>query len=243
MSEVKQDRLVRESFIERILENLKNWLPFRKQNEKIDFVVGEENKEALSIYANGDIHIITDLQNNTVESLQDKLSKIGLTICSTETEFTSIIDKQHIGKFVYLEESGETYKAGLYNFIKNLSDRGNCLPYYIGVDIKEDLKNYYTKTEVDLYVSKYIDDLEIPTSENIEKIIISKINEKIKVDENGNISINLDNYALKEEFEKLENRVTDLEDWKDEEPISLKQIEFVTNIDLNNDGKIETLED
>ena len=239
MSEVKQDRLVRESFIERILENLKNWLPFRKQNEKIDFVVGEENKEAISIYANGEIHIITDLQNNTVESLQEKLDKIGLTVCKTEDDFIALINKQNIGKFVYLEESGESYNAGLYSFIKNLSDRGNCLPYFIGLDIKEDLKNYYTKEETNTYISNYISSLNIPTTDNIEQIIINKINEKIKIDDNGNILINLDNYTLKEDFEKLEIRVADLEDWKDEEPISLIQIEHLTQIDLNGDGNIE----
>ena len=50
MAEVqKQDRLVRESFVTRILENLRDWLPFRKNTEKVDFVIGEETKTVFSI--------------------------------------------------------------------------------------------------------------------------------------------------------------------------------------------------
>jgi polyhydroxyalkanoate synthesis regulator phasin len=240
MAEVqKQDRLVRESFVTTILERLRDWLPFTKNNTTVNFITpGEETKNAISIYANGEIHIITDLQNNTVESLQSRLSTIGLTVCKNETEFSQLISKQNIGKFVYLEEGSETYKAGLYGFIKNLSDRGECFPYYIGIDIKEDLKQYYTKEECNAYIDNYISSLKIPTDETIEQVVIEQIKEIIKIEENGDISVNLGNYALKEEFEKLEKRVGLLEDWKDEEPISLAQIEDITQIDLNGDGEI-----
>jgi uncharacterized protein YbcV (DUF1398 family) len=177
MAEVqKQDRLVRESFVTRILERLRDWLPVTKNNTTVNFITpGEETKNAISIYANGEIHIITDLQNNTVESLQSRLSTIGLTVCKNETEFLQLISKQNIGKFVYLEEGAETYKAGLYSFLKNLSDRGECLPYYIGIDIKEDLKKYYTKEECNAYIENYITNLKIPTDKTIEQVVIEQI--------------------------------------------------------------------
>lgn len=70
MAEVqKQDRLVRESFVTRILENLRDWLPFRKNTEKVDFVVGEEAKPVLSINYNGEIFYLNG-NNISEESLQ-----------------------------------------------------------------------------------------------------------------------------------------------------------------------------
>ena len=133
-----QDRLVRESFVTRILENLKNWLPFRKTTEKIDFVVGEETKTVLSINYNGEIFYLNG-NNISEESLQTKLNKIGLTIINDETEFNSICTKANLGKYVYLENSGENYSSGLYNIILNANNHGNIEPKLLSQDIKNEL--------------------------------------------------------------------------------------------------------
>lgn len=238
MSEVKQDRLVRESFITRILENLKNWMPFRKTTEKIDFVVGSEEKKVLTLQANGELLLITDLTNNTVESLQNKLSKIGLTFVDNEEEFTQFISNENVGKYVYLNTSSETYTAGLYYIIINASNHGNIEPKLLGQDIKTELTNYYKKEEVDNYLLNYVKKEEL--TEDIEGIVIKQINEIISTDEDGNVSINLEGYVTIEEFN---NRISIIEDWagitdSKSGAITIDEIEQITQLDLDNNGKI-----
>jgi len=238
MSEVKQDRLVRESFITRILENLKNWMPFRKTTEKIDFVVGSEEKKVLTLQANGELLLITDLTNNTVESLQSKLSKIGLTFVDNEEEFTQFIIDENVGKYVYLNVSTEIYPAGLYYVIINASNHGNIEPRLLGQDIKTELTNYYTKEEVDNYLLNYVKKEEL--TEDIEGIVIKQINEIISTDEDGNVSINLEGYVTIEEFN---NRISIIEDWagitdSKSGAITIDEIEQITQLDLDNNGKI-----
>lgn len=244
MAEVqKQDRLVRESFVTRILENLRDWLPFRKNTEKIDFVVGEETKTVLSINYNGEIFYLNG-NNISEESLQTKLNKIGLTIINDETEFSSICTKTNLGKYIYLENSGENYSAGLYNIILNANNHGNIEPKLLSQDIKNELNNYYNKEEIDSYFKNYVSKVEIETyvtEENVQEIIVKKLEEIIKTDEDGNITIKLDGYVTIDEFN---SRIDIIENWMgmnpDEESgaISLSDLETITQIDINNDSKI-----
>lgn len=238
-----QDRLVRESFVTRILENLKNWLPFRKTTEKIDFVVGEETKTVLSINYNGEIFYLNG-NNISEESLQTKLNKIGLAIINDETEFNSICTKANLGKYVYLENSGENYSSGLYNIILNANNHGNIEPKLLSQDIKNELNNYYDKEEIDSYFKNYVSKAEsesFVTEENVQEIIVKKLEEIIKTDEDGNISIKLDGYVTIDEFN---SRIDIIENWMGMNPeeesgaISLTDLETITQIDINNDSKI-----
>jgi hypothetical protein len=241
MSEVKQDRLVRESFITRILDNLYNWLPFRKQNESINFVVGTEEKEVLSIKSNGEIFYVNNLNTGYLESLQDRLSKIGLIIVNTEQELLDSSVSENVSKYFYLENSGETYCAGLYYIIINASKGGVIEPKLLGQDIKLELTNYYTKEEVENYLKEYVTHEEISnvvTEENVETIVVNKIKEIISTDENGNININLSGFVTIEEFN---NRIGALEAWAgiadgESGAITVDDLEEITEIDLNNDG-------
>jgi hypothetical protein len=241
MSEVKQDRLVRESFITRILDNLYNWLPFRKQNENINFVVGTEEKEVLSIKSNGEIFYVNNLNTGYLESLQDRLSKIGLIIVNTEQELLDSSVSENVSKYFYLENSGETYCAGLYYIIINASKGGVIEPKLLGQDIKLELTNYYTKEEVENYLKEYVTHEEISnvvTEENVETIVVKKIKEIISTDENGNININLSGFVTIEEFN---NRIGVLEAWAgiadgESGAITVDDLEEITEIDLNNDG-------
>lgn len=241
MSEVKQDRLVRESFITRILDNLYNWLPFRKQNESINFVVGIEEKEVLSIKTNGEIFYVNNLNTGYLESLQDRLSKIGLTIGNTEQELLDFSVSDNVSKYFYLENSGETYCAGLYYIIINASKGGVIEPKLLGQDLKAELTNYYTKEEVENYLKEYVTHEEISnvvTEENVETIVVKKIKEIISTDENGNINVNLSGFVTIEEFN---NRIGALEAWAgiadgESGAITVDDLEEITEIDLNNDG-------
>lgn len=245
MAEVqKQDRLVRESFVMRILENLRDWLPFRKNTEKVDFVIGEETKTIFSITTNGEIFYIAEPNTTTLESLQNRLNKVGLQVIETESEFENLCNNANISKLIYLNKSGENYVAGLYSIILDASNHGKIEPKLLSQDIKNELTNYYTIDEIDKYFKNYISKSEIGTivtEENVEEIIVQKLEEIIKTDEEGNISIKLDGYVTISEYNE---KICIIENWMGMNPeeesgaISIADLEEITQIDINTDGKI-----
>lgn len=244
MAEVqKQDRLVRESFVTRILENLRDWLPFRKNTEKVDFVIGEETKTVFSIATNGEIFYIAEPNTTTLESLQNRLNKIGLQIIETELEFNNLCNDKNLGKLVFLNTTGELYCSGLYSIVLD-ANKNKIEPKLLSQDIKNELTNFYTKDEVNSYLNNYVSKAELETfvtEENVQEIVIREINEIIKTDENGNISINLEGYVTVDEFN---SRIDIIENWMGMNPeeesgaISIADLEEITQIDINNDSKI-----
>ena len=244
MAEVqKQDRLVRESFVARILENLRDWLPFRKNTEKVDFVVGEETKTIFSIAANGEIFYIAEPNTTTLESLQNRLNKVGLQIIESELEFNNLCNDKNLGKLVFLNITGELYCSGLYSIVLD-ANKNKIEPKLLSQDIKNELTNFYTKEEVNSYLNNYVSKAELETfvtEENVQEIVIREINEIIKTDENGNISINLEGYVTVDEFN---SRIDIIENWMGMNPeeesgaISITDLETITQIDINNDSKI-----
>lgn len=244
MAEVqKQDRLVRESFVTRILENLRDWLPFRKNTEKVDFVVGEETKTVFSITANGEIFYIAEPEYTTLESLQNRLNKIGLQIIETELEFNNLCNDKNLGKLVFLNITGELYCSGLYSIVLD-ANKNKIEPKLLSQDIKNELTNFYTKEEVNSYLNNYVSKAELETfvtEENVQEIVVKKLEEIIKTDENGNISINLEGYVTVDEFN---SRIDIIENWMGMNPeeesgaISITDLETITQIDINNDSKI-----
>ena len=245
MAEVqKQDRLVRESFVTRILENLRDWLPFRKESTKIDFVASEESKTVFSIASNGEIFYIAEPNSTTLESLQNRLNKVGLQIIETESEFETLCNNTNIGKLIYLNNSGESYAAGLYSIILDANNHGKIEPKLLSQDIKTELSNYYNKKEIDEYFDEYISKSEIGTivtEENVQAIIVKELKEIIKTDEDGNISVNLDGYVTIGDYNE---RIGIIENWmgmhpdKESGAISVIDLENITKTDLNNDQKI-----
>lgn len=244
MAEVqKQDRLVRESFVTTILGRLRDWLPFKKYTEKVEFVVGEDVKPVLSINYKGEIFYL-DGNNISEESLQTKLNKIGLTIITDETGFNDICTKSNLGKYIYLEKSGEIYSSGLYNIILNANNHGNIEPKLLSQNIKNELSNYYDKEAIDKYFKNYISRSEIGTivtEKNVEDIIVQKLKEIIETDESGNISIKLEGYVTIDDFNK---RIDIIENWmginpgKESGAISTEDLEEITQKDINNDKTI-----
>ena len=244
MAEVqKQDRLVRESFVARILENLRDWLPFRKNTGKVDFVVGEETKTIFSIAANGEIFYIAEPNTTTLESLQNRLNKVGLQIIESELEFNNLCNDKNLGKLVFLNTTGELYCSGLYSIVLD-ANKNKIEPKLLSQDIKNELTNFYTKEEVNSYLNNYVSKAELETfvtEENVQEIVIREINEIIKTDENGNISINLEGYVTVDEFN---SRIDIIENWMGMNPeeesgaISITDLETITQIDINNDSKI-----
>ena len=244
MAEVqKQDRLVRESFVTRILENLRDWLPFRKNTEKVDFVIGEETKTVFSIATNGEIFYIAEPNTTTLESLQNRLNKVGLQIIESELEFNNLCNDKNLGKLVFLNTTGELYCSGLYSIVLD-ANKNKIEPKLLSQDIKNELTNFYTKEEVNSYLNNYVSKAELETfvtEENVQEIVVKKLEEIIKTDEDGNISINLDNYITIEEFN---SRIDIIENWMGMNPeeesgaISITDLETITQIDINNDSKI-----
>lgn len=244
MAEVqKQDRLVRESFVTTILERLRDWLPFKKYTEKVDFVVGEESKTVFSITSNGEIFYIDEPNSTTLESLQTRLNKVGLQIIETELEFNNLCTDDNLGKFVFLNTTGASYCAGLYSIVLN-ANKNKIEPKLLSQDIKNELSNYYTTGQIDDYFKNYISRSEIGTivtEENVEKIIVQKLEEIIKTDEDGNISVNLDGYVTIGEYTE---KIGIIENWMGMNPektsgaISIEDLEEITQIDINNDKKI-----
>lgn len=231
-----KDKLVRESFIRRILENLRNWLPFRKTETTIDFVVGEQTKPVFSISNNGEVFFISEPINGTLESLQDRLSKIGLTVLSNEQELISFLISSNIGKLVYLETAGEIYKSGLYSITLNTSTN-SPKAYLLGQDIKEELSNYYTIEQVDNYLKDYVKSSDLET--DVNKIVVKKLEEILITDPDGNITVKLDGYVTVDEFNK---RIGKLEDWigtgENTGAMSIQDLEKIVEMDLDNDQNI-----
>jgi hypothetical protein len=244
MAEVqKQDRLVRESFVARILENLYNWLPFRKESSKINFVAGEESKTVFSIASNGEIFYIAEPNSTTLESLQNRLNKVGLQIIETESEFNNLCNNNNLGKLVFLNTTGDVYCAGLYSIMLD-ANKNKIEPKLLSQDIKNELSNYYNKKEIDDYFDKYVSKSEIGTivtEENVQDIVVKELKEIIKTDDDGNISVNLDGYVTIGEYNE---RIGVIENWMGMNPeeasgaISVKDLETITKIDINTDGKI-----
>ena len=228
-----KDKLVRESFIRRILENLRNWLPFRKTETAIDFVVGEQTKSVFSISNNGEVFFISEPTNGTLESLQARLSKIGLTVLSNEQELISFLISSNIGKLVYLETAGETYKSGLYSITLNTSTN-SPKAYLLGQDIKEELSNYYTIEQVDNYLKDYVKSSDLET--DVNKIVVKKLEEILITDPDGNITVKLDGYVTVDEFNE---RIGKLEDWigtgENTGAMSVEELEKIVEMDLNDD--------
>lgn len=243
MSEVKQDRLVRESFVTRILENLRDWLPFRKTTEKIDFVAGEETKTVFSITSNGEIFYIAEPESTTLESLQTRLNKVGLQIIETESEFNNLCNNNNLGKLVFLNTTGELYCAGLYSIMLD-ANKNKVEPKLLSQDIKNELSNYYNKDEIEAYLTNYVSKSEIEnyvTEETVNEIIVREINEIIKTDGDGNITVNLEGYVTIDDFNE---RIDIIENWmgmnseKESGAITVEDLETITKIDINTDGKI-----
>lgn len=231
-----KDKLVRESFIRRILENLRNWLPFRKTETAIDFVVGEQTKPVFSISNNGEVFFISEPTNGTLESLQTRLSKIGLTVLSNEQELISFLISSNIGKLVYLETAGEIYKSGLYSITLNTATN-SPKAYLLGQDIKEELSNYYTKEEVNNYLKGYVKTADFET--DVNKIVVKKLEEILITDPDGNITVKLDGYVTVDEFNE---RISKLEDWigtgENTGAMSIQDLEKIVEMDLDNDQNI-----
>lgn len=231
-----QDKLVRESFIRRILELLRKWLPFRKTETAVEFTVGEQTKTVFSISNNGEVFFISEPTNSTLESLQARLSKIGLTVLSNEQELILFLISSNIGKLVYLEKGGETYKSGLYSITLNTATN-SPKAYLLGQDIKEELSNYYTIEQVDNYLKDYVKTADLET--DVNKIVVKKLEEILTTDPDGNISVKLDGYVTVDEFNE---RIGKLEDWistgKNTGAMSVEDLEKIVEMDLNNDETI-----
>lgn len=244
MAEVQnQDRLVRESFVTTILGRLRDWLPFKKYTQGVDFVVGEESKTVFSITSNGEIFYIAEPNSTTLESLQNRLNKVGLQIIETESEFNNLCNNNNLGKLVFLNTTGDAYCAGLYSIMLD-ANKNKIEPKLLSQDIKNELSNYYNKKEIDDYFDKYVSKSEIGTivtEKNVQEIVVKKLEEIIKTDEDGNISVNLDGYVT---IGAYNERIGVIENWMGMNPeeasgaISVEDLETITKIDINTDGKI-----
>ena len=179
----------------------------------------EERKNAISIKKNGEIFIITNIQNYKVESLQSILDKKGVTILNDESELDNYKTSENLGRMFYINnEFGALY-------VISYKTPSGYDAFKIGDSIETDLSNYYTKEEVYTkeQVRALIDEIKAGNIDLTNYYTILEVDEKVKV--------------LQEQIDNIDGRLTVVEDII-ETPISTEDLETIIGSDINNDGKI-----
>ena len=179
----------------------------------------EERKNAISIKKNGEIFIITNIQNYKVESLQSILDKKGVTILSDESELDEYKTFENIGRMFYINnEFGALY-------VISYKTPSGYDAFKIGDSIETDLSNYYTKEEVYTkeQVRTLIDEIKAGDIDLANYYTILEVDEKVE--------------ALQEQIDNIDGRLNFVEDVI-ETPISTEDLESIIGLDINNDGKI-----
>lgn len=173
----------------------------------------EERKNAISVKQNGEIFIITDIENYKVESLQHILDTKGVTIISYESELDEYKTSENLGRMFYVNSEN----GGLY--VISYKTPSGYDAFKIGDSLETDLSNYYTKDEV----NKLIDSITAGDIDLTNYYTIFEVDEKIE--------------KLQEQIDDIDDRLTYVEDVI-ETPISTEDLETIIGLDVNNDGKI-----
>lgn len=233
-----QDKIVTTSYLNTILTKLYEWMPFRRRNGGIiqnntnittnsgevalgDYNTSDSNtilsvgigsadnrKNAIRICKDGQIHIITNFTAHTSESLQHLLDLNGVSFEDNYTEVEKYATEEYLGKLIYLTKSHDEYDDGLYIISRS---EGGIKPFYIAESIRKELSNYYTKAEVEKLISEV-------TLGDLSSLYYTKT----EIDETiSNINDKLDEH---DEFI--------------EKPITLEELEVLTDTDINKDGNI-----
>lgn len=179
----------------------------------------EERKNAISIKKNGEIFIITNIQNYKVESLQSILDKKGVTILNDESELDEYKTFENLGRMFYINnEFGALY-------VISYKTPSGYDAFKIGDSIETDLSNYYTKEEVYTkeQVRALIDEIKAGNVDLANYYTILEVDEKVE--------------ALQEQIDNIDGRLTVVE-YVIETPISTEDLESIIGLDINNDGKI-----
>ena len=179
----------------------------------------EERKNAISIKKNGEIFIITNIQNYKVESLQSILDKKGVTILNDESELDNYKTSENLGRMFYINnEFGALY-------VISYKTPSGYDAFKIGDSIETDLSNYYTKEEVYTkeQVRALIDEIKAGGIDLANYYTILEVDEKVE--------------ALQEQIDNIDGRLNFVEDVI-ETPISTEDLESIIGLDINNDGKI-----
>lgn len=179
----------------------------------------EERKNAISFKKNGEIFIITDIQNYKVESLQRILDTKGVTILNNESELDEYKTFENLGRMFYINnEFGALY-------VISYKTPSGYDAFKIGDSIETDLSNYYTKEEVFTKeeVRELIDNIKAGNIDLANYYTISQVDEKVE--------------NLQGQIDNMDNRLTFVEGVI-EDPISTEDLESIIGSDINNDGKI-----
>lgn len=178
---------------------------FNKSNKDTILSVGvgvsdDIRKNAIEIKKDGTIYIITDINTNSVESLQNIINNSKTTLVDNYSDLIQYLSLDNLGRLFLLTKDsiyeGTTYISGLY-MVSMVNDKPGLIRFG---ETSSTSKDY----------GEIISELEIRIGE------LEKIEERV---------IN------------LEERVDVLEEWK-ESPLSISDLETITNMDLNNDNKI-----
>ena len=173
----------------------------------------EKRKNAISIKQNGEIFIITDIQNYKVESLQRILDTKGVTILSNESELDEYKTFENLGRMFYINnEFGALY-------VISYKTPSGYDAFKIGDSIETDLSNYYTKKEVD----ELLAGITAGEIDLTNYYTISQVDEKVE--------------NLQGQIDNMDGRLTIVEGVI-KTPISTEDLETIIGLDINNDGKI-----
>lgn len=135
--------------------------------------IGEpgNRKNAVKINTNGEIFILTDINNNIFSSLQVALNDSKVIFCSTYEKMLMYKELNYVGRFLYLTETCTydevTYASGLYLISRN--SRNESILLEISKSLDAILENYLTADEIkelikdisigDLKLEDYFDDI------------------------------------------------------------------------------------
>lgn len=238
MSTENKQKFVNVSYIDAILRKLYDWMPLKKKNGGLVQDVRDENdeltnqvtnqneialgsynvsnkdtilsvgigvsddirKNAIEIKKDGMIYIITDINTNSVESLQNIINKSKTTLVDNYSDLLNYSNIENLGRLFLLTKDssyeGTTYVSGLY-MISMVNEKPGLIRFGETSSTSKDYGEVISELEI-----------RIGALEELEDRVID-----------------------------IEQRVEELEDWKDS-PLSTLDLETITNIDLNNDNKI-----
>lgn len=225
-------------YINKILEKLYEWMPLKRNNGAIlqdskdetgnittqatnqnEIALGSYNvsnkdtilsvgigvsddirKNAIEIKKDGMIYIITDINTNSVESLQNIINKSKTTLVDNYSDLLNYSNIENLGRLFLLTKDssyeGTTYVSGLY-MISMVNEKPGLIRFGETSSTSKDYGEVISELEI-----------RIGALEELEDRVID-----------------------------IEQRVEELEDWK-ESPLSTLDLETITNMDLNNDNKI-----
>lgn len=227
-----KQKLINVSYIDAILERLYKWMPFKRKNGGIIQDSVDENGNLTNVISNpNEVALGTYNQSNT-----DTVLSVGIGTSDEDRRNALEIRKDGM---IYIVTD---LKTNSIDSLQNaLAKKGTaiCKTY-------DEISYYITKENLGqlLYIdglienenTTYVAGLYVVSNSSSGIPILTKLGTTSSSSED--LSQRVDDMEIRiGNLEDFESRIKDLEDWVDE-PISLEELENITNVDLNDNSLI-----